>query len=95
MKNGIGRLNFEHPPEPGTVLGPNYNKELIAVLETDEHGCTMRYAQTKDFQYIREPRSVTEHAMIAITHSVFGPIRSTSPYDIRTVRPSPDPDSKY
>lgn len=84
----IGQLNMYI--EPGTVLGPNYNKEL---LTAHEHICeptddgpmcytTIRYAQTKDFQNITEPRSVTEHSMITVKRSPFGPIRTLDPYEM-------------
>lgn len=79
----IGRLNMY--VEPGTVMGPNTGGELVTALSADavndEHGQRIethfRHAQTKDFHNIREPRSVTEHAMMQVQQSIFGPVRST------------------
>lgn len=82
----IGRLNMF--VEPGTIMGPTINKEMITALEnhsevTDDgpyEYTTFRHTQTKDFSAIPAsgPRSVTEHGMIAQISTVFGPARICS-----------------
>lgn len=79
----IGKLNMY--VEPGTIMGPTSMGELVTAHETSlaEDGgygipvTTFRHAQTKDFQNVQEPRSVTEHAMMQVQPSIFGPVRST------------------
>jgi hypothetical protein len=81
----IGRLNMY--VEPGTIMGPTMNKEMVTALDhicsaTDdgpECFTTFRHTQTKDFSAVpvSGPRSVTEHAMMQVQRSIFGPVRST------------------
>lgn len=79
----IGKLNMY--VEPGTVLGPNTTREFVTALEhicdVTDHGpdcyTTFRHTQTKDFSAVRDPRSVTEFAMMQRQPSIFGPVRST------------------
>lgn len=86
----IGKLNMY--VEPGTVMGPNTTREFVTAFE---HICeptdvgpdcqtTFRHTQTKDLQAIHEPRSVTEHSMIAPVASPFGMIRTMDPYEMPT-----------
>lgn len=44
-----GRLRFDAPPEPGTIIGPNSLREWLVVLDTDADGVTfIGYAATED-----------------------------------------------
>lgn len=84
----IGKLNMY--VEPGTIMGPTSMGELVTAHETSlakdgGYGIpvtTFRHAQTKDFQNVQEPRSVTEHAMITPVRSPFGMIRTLDPYEM-------------
>lgn len=63
-------------------MGPTINKELVTALHVRRAGSVyteFRHTQTKDFSAIPAsgPRSVTEHAMMQVQQSVFGPVRST------------------
>ena len=76
----IGKLNMR--VNPGIVMGPNTTREFVTSLRCDTHPdygwvTTFRHAQTTDFYKIDEPRSVTEHAMMQVQQSIFGPVRST------------------
>ena len=94
----IGRLNMI--VEPGTIMGPTYNKEMVTAYEVELYnavrknplkGTTFRHTQTKDFSNVPAsgPRSVTEHAMIQVKRSPFGLIRTLSPYEMPVPRPLP------
>ncbi len=87
----IGKLNCI--VEPGTIMGPTYNKEMVtalsiaATIDADGKGgweTRFRHTQTKDFSAVPAsgPRSVTEHAMIQVKRSPFGPIRTMDPYEM-------------
>lgn len=76
----IGRLNGISG-EPGTIIGYRKRTEkFIAIAEQDERGCTIRYATQEELQAVgylkgQEPRSATEHRVIARTGSAYGLVR--------------------
>lgn len=63
-----GRLKYNTPPEPGTILGPLWTRELAVVLGQDDQGRTvLGYATTTDVADAGRrtheglaPRSLTE-----------------------------------
>jgi hypothetical protein len=58
-----GRLNGVFA-EPGTIFGPNDTKEFMVVIEQDERGVVVGYAQEGDIEAAMEedsPRSYAEY----------------------------------
>lgn len=55
-----GRLNGIHAPE-GSILGPTWTSELVAVDSNDEIGIVLRYATEADLErVIDDPQTVAE-----------------------------------
>jgi hypothetical protein len=58
-----GRMRWPTPPEPGTMVGRAWTREVLVALTTDDEGwTTLGYAQEAELaeSLAREPRSVIE-----------------------------------
>ncbi|GAA3750592.1 hypothetical protein [Micromonospora maritima] len=71
QRHVAGRLRFDTPPAPGTILGPNDTREDLVVLGQDGAHTLLGYATTEDrATALRrsvmhgEVRSVREHQMV-------------------------------